>query len=70
MVAKSTVLWFDRRILVLLIAFYIQNVTSFWGKDSLPNSRFSSEISRTHRRNNTRGTIEVRAKIFNCITSL
>lgn len=30
MVSKSKVLWFDRRILVLLIVCYIQNVTSFW----------------------------------------
>lgn len=32
MVKKSTFLWFDKKILVLLIAFYVQNVTSFWGK--------------------------------------
>jgi len=30
MVKKSNFLWFDKKILVLLIAFYIQNVTSFW----------------------------------------
>lgn len=33
MVKKSTFPWFDKKILVLLIALHIQNVTSFWGKE-------------------------------------
>lgn len=34
MVKKSNLLWFDTKILILLIAFHIQNVTSFWGKEN------------------------------------
>lgn len=33
--SKSKVLWFDGRVLCLLIAIFIQNVTSFWGRWNL-----------------------------------
>lgn len=43
MVKKSNLLWFDTKILILLIAFHIQNVTSFWGKENFIEEK-SKEI--------------------------
>lgn len=51
MVKKQNFLWFDKKILVLLIAFYIQNVTSFWGKQTFVKRKslvFSRKRSRTN----------------------
>lgn len=45
MVKKSNYLWFDKKILVVLIAFYIQNVTSLWGEENFFKKK-SKNISR------------------------
>ena len=72
MVKKSNFLWFDKKILVLLIAFYVQNVTSFWGKLIFFKKirKFSRKkiLALTQTQETTRGSLKVRAKIFNCIT--
>lgn len=41
MVKKSSFQWFNEKILVLLIAIHIQNVTSFWGEENFCEEKLS-----------------------------